>query len=63
MVRLTNINRTRGTLDIEVAAGASELFHCTWDNWGEVLKNVFRKYNIAPELEEEFRRNGGKLEF
>jgi hypothetical protein len=64
LIRLTNVSRKKGTVDIEIRSGEErEVFHCTWDNWGEVLPGVFSKYGIRPELEEEFRKNGGRLEF
>jgi hypothetical protein len=71
-VKLGNIDKVKGTLDIIVrigfeknAEGEERLYihHATWNNWQEVLKGVFRDNSISWSRFEEFGINMAYLEF
>jgi hypothetical protein len=71
-IKLGNINRVRGTLDIIVRIGFErdakgeerlDIHHATWDNWQEVLKAVFTDNGIPWSRYKEFGKNMAYLEF
>ncbi len=64
-VKLGNIDRVRGTLDIIVIIGEerSYIHHATWDNWQEIIKGVFRDNGIPWSRFSEFGINRAYLEF
>ncbi|MGA2142755.1 MAG: hypothetical protein ABSG94_10095 [Brevinematales bacterium] len=64
-VKIGNIDRVRGTLDIIVCIGDEKAVnhHATWQNWQEVLKDIFRDNGIPWARFGEFGSNKAYLEF